>query len=114
MSFHLIDLENWARKDCKNNYRLYPTFTWIVTNTLNQHTEFKMSFDSNNHLGYYDEISPCYSVLNDETKIMDSLCTPYHRDFKCFYNTMVTDLNASYPSNSSCCSRWVSLFTFLY
>lgn len=120
MSFHIIDFEKWERKDCfnhfmnvakstysltvnmditelmkflrKKEYSLYPAFTWIVSNTINNHMEFKMGYDSAGKLGYYDKVFPDYSVLNDKTKIMDSLCTPYHDNFELFYKEMVTDM----------------------
>ncbi|MBP3889085.1 MAG: chloramphenicol acetyltransferase CAT [Cellulosilyticum sp.] len=121
MNFTLIDMENWERKECFNhfmtvakstysltvnmditylmtfikqhNLRLYPTFTWIITRALNQHVEFKTCYDLNHQLGYYDEISPCYSILDDQTKIMDSMTTPYDQNFKNFYIQMTTDLD---------------------
>lgn len=120
MKFNVIDLDKWERKECFNhfmtvakstytltvnvdvtklikeiklkNYRLYPVFTWIVTKVLNNHTEFKMSYNSEGKLGYYDEICPDYSVLNDKTKIMDTLCTEYNSNFNLFYKNMVNDL----------------------
>ncbi|MEM1485141.1 CatA-like O-acetyltransferase [Oscillospiraceae bacterium PP1C4] len=137
MSFHLIDLENWERKDCfnhfmniakstysltvniditklidfikKNNYRLYPTFTWIVSKAVNNHMEFRMGFDSDRNLGYYDTIFPDYSVLNDKTKIMDSLCTAYEEEFVSFYNCMVSDME-NYKSSGAHTQRHSNFF----
>ncbi|MEG1003291.1 MAG: CatA-like O-acetyltransferase [Clostridium sp.] len=122
MVFNKINFENWERKECfnhfssiakstysltvnmditklidfikKNNYRLYPTFTWIVSRSINNYKEFKMGYDDNRNIGYYDTVNPDYSVLNDRTKIMDTLCTKYNSEFKIFYNNMVDDLNA--------------------
>lgn len=121
MAFNLIDIETWERKDCYNHfmtiakcsycltvnvdvtifvkyitdnmYRLYPAFTWIVARAINNHVEFKMSVDRSGNLGFFDEISPDYSVLNNKTKIVDSLCTPYAAKFSQFYKNMTTDLD---------------------
>ncbi|MBN1045716.1 MULTISPECIES: chloramphenicol acetyltransferase [unclassified Clostridium] len=121
MNFKLIDIENWERKECFNHfmniakstysltvnidiskllsltkekgYRFYPTFTWIVSRAINRHKEFKMGFDQSGNLGYFEEISPDYSVLNEKTKIMNSLCTSYNDNFKWFYEEMVSDMN---------------------
>ncbi|MBE5960860.1 MAG: chloramphenicol acetyltransferase CAT [Lachnospiraceae bacterium] len=128
MKFTTIDLNEWERKDCflhfisvakctysltvnvditrlisfikENNYRLYPSFTWIITKALNNHQEFKMSFDQDNNLGYYDEISPYYSVLNGKTKNMDSLYTSYDSEFKQFYKNMTEDMERYETYNS--------------
>lgn len=121
MGFKGINLEEWERKECfehfmtiakssynltvnvdiskliefikEKNYRLYPTFTWIVSRAINNHLEFKMGYDNEKNLGYYDVVNPDYSVLNDKTKIMDTLCTEYNAEFSKFYKEMVKDLN---------------------
>ncbi|WP_297639204.1 CatA-like O-acetyltransferase [uncultured Clostridium sp.] len=77
----------------KNDYRVYPTFTWIVSRAINNHIEFRMGYDKENNLGYYDVVHPDYSVLNDKTKIMDTLCTEYNNEFSTFYKAMVNDLD---------------------
>ncbi len=120
MKFNIINMDNWDRKECfehyynnakctysltvdmditnlykyikKHNLRLYPTFTWIVTKALNNHEEFKMAFNAEGKLGYFDFISPCYSVLNEKTKVMSDLFTEYTDDFNEFYKAMVNDL----------------------
>ncbi|MBM7834922.1 chloramphenicol acetyltransferase [Clostridium sardiniense] len=120
MNLNIIDIEKWERRKCfehyfnnakctysitvnieitnlyryikNNNLKLYPAFTWITTKCLNNHKEFKMAINDEGKLGYYDKISPCYSVLNDKTKIMDELFTLYSSDFKKFYSNMLYDI----------------------
>ncbi|MGG7096971.1 CatA-like O-acetyltransferase [Clostridium sardiniense] len=120
MNLNIIDMEKWERRKCfehyfnnakctysitvnieitnlykyikNNNLKLYPVFTWIATKCLNNHKEFKMAINDDGKLGYYDEISPCYSVLNDKTKIMDELFTLYSSNFKEFYSNMLYDM----------------------
>ena len=149
-NFKIIDMENWARKDCfnhfmniakstysltvnvdisnlmkfikKNNYRLYPVFTWIISRAINNTKEFKMGFNKEGQVGYFNEISPDYSVIDDKTKIMDSLCTPYNTSFKVFYKNMVEDLNnykeKGIKPNNKCdfflvsCIPWMSYTSF--
>lgn len=128
MSFNIIDIENWPRKECfehfmnnagcsysitvnmditnlykflkKNNLRMYPAFTWIITKAINEIDEFKMGYDESGKLGYYDKINPCYSVLNSETKVMSDLCTKYNKKFIEFYYDMVKSLD-SYKNDKS-------------
>lgn len=120
MKFNIIDFDKWDRRDCFNhfisiaqstysitvnidisklleftkinNYKFYPVFTWIVTKAINNHIEFKMSYDEDGRLGYYDYIFPDYAVIDDKTKIMDSLSTPFNNDFKEYYNNMICDM----------------------
>ena len=121
MKFTVIDKAKWDRKECfehfinnasctysitvnvditnlikfmkENSLRIYPVFTWIASRCLNNHNEFKMGYDQNGNVGYFDYISPSYSVLNDKTKVMADLCTEYNDDFKKFYDDMVYSLD---------------------
>ena len=48
----------------------------------------------------FDEIGPSYSVLNDKTKVMSDLYTPFNNGFSSFYDNMVNALN-SYKEDSN-------------
>lgn len=137
MKFNIIDVENWERKECFEHYfnnakctysltvniditnlikyvkekklRLYPVFTWIVSKALNNHKEFKMALNEKGEIGYFDEISPCYSVLNDKTKVMNDLLTEYNDDFNEFYEAMVNDLDM-YKKDTSYRTNFVNNF----
>lgn len=102
MNFNIIDMNQWERAECykhfstiakstysitvdvditelfhytrEHNLRLFPTFTWVVTTAINKQEEFRMGFDEEGNLGIWDEIYPDYSVLDEKTKIMNSLC----------------------------------------
>lgn len=127
MNFNFIDMETWDRKECfthfmtiakstysitvniditdlkkyteERHYRLYPTMTWIVAKAVNNHREFRMAVNEKGQLGYYDVIYPDYSVLNDKTKIMDSLCTPFTENFERFHANMVSDMKNYHERN---------------
>lgn len=132
MGFNLINMDTWNRKECfehfynnakctysitvniditnlhiyikENGLRLYPVFTWIVSKAINNHQEFKMSFDQEGRIGYFDEIGPNYSVLNDDTKIMSSLYTPFYSSFAEFYDGMVNEME-SYKKDKNYVSK---------
>ena len=150
MAFRQIDMDNWERKGAfehfttiakssysltvnvditkflsyirKNDYRLYPAFTWVVSKALNNHTEFKMGFDENSNLGYYDTIYPGYAVLNNKIKQVNNLCTEYKDDFKIFYRNMVFDMDSNKETGISpkwhqntfivSCLPWLSYSSF--
>ncbi|NRT72978.1 CatA-like O-acetyltransferase [Clostridium beijerinckii] len=121
MGFNVINMNTWARKECFNHFfnnakctcsitvniditnlynyiktnelRFYPTFTWVVSKVINSYGEFKMAFDEEGKLGFFDEIGPSYSVLNDETKVMSDLYTSFNNKFLSFYGDMENALN---------------------
>lgn len=122
MGFNLINMDTWARTDCFNHFlnnakctysitvniditnlynyirtsklRFYPTFTWVVSKAINKYQEFKMAFDNEGRVGFFDEIGPSFSVLNDKTKIMSDLYTSFDNAFANFYENMVNALNS--------------------
>ena len=118
--FHPISLETWSRRavfenflalDCsysltvplsvgpllrflrEHKLRLYPALTWAVTTAVNRHREFRMVYDTQGQLGYYDQVHPEYTVLDPVTHNMDSLNTAYNTSFPVFYQAMTKDLD---------------------
>ena len=122
MGFNIINMNTWDRKECFNHFfnnakctysitvniditnlynyiktnklRFYPTFTWVVSKAINNYQEFKMAFDEEGRLGFFDEIGPSYSVLNDKTKVMSDLYTSFNNVFLNFYDDMANALNS--------------------
>ena len=121
MGFNVIDLNTWDRKERFNHFfnnakctysitvniditnlynytktnklRFYPTFTWVVSKVINNYKEFKMAFDEKGRLGFFDEIGPSYSVLNNKTKVTSDLYTSFNSVFANFYMDMENNLN---------------------
>jgi chloramphenicol O-acetyltransferase type A len=52
-----------------------------------------MAVDKEGRLGFFDEIGPSYSVLNDKTKVMSDLYTSFNNVFLKFYKEMENALN---------------------
>ena len=137
MEFNIIDMNTWDRKDCFNHFfnkakctysitvniditnlhnyirtnklRFYPTFTWVVSKAINNYQEFKMAFDKEDRLGFFDEIGPSYSVLNDKTKVMSDLYTSFNNNFFNFYEDMANALN-SYKKDTNFTTQFQNNF----
>ena len=137
MRFNIINMNTWDRKECfdhffnnanctysitvniditnlynyikTNKLRLYPTFTWVVSRAINNYQEFKMAFDEEGRLGFFDEIGPSYSVLNDKTKVMSDLYTSFNNVFANFYNDMENALN-SYKQDTNFTTKFQKNF----
>lgn len=106
VNIDITDMYNFIKE---NGFRFYPTFTWIVSKALNNHQEFKMGFDQEGRLGFFDVIGPSYSVLNDKTKVMSDLYTPYSNNFLEFYERMSNDLD-SYKEDTNYTTEFQSNF----
>lgn len=116
MSFEVLNIDKWDRKETFNHFmsvancsysitvnidittlheyikkeklRFYPTFTWIVTRAVNSQKEFRMGYNEEGLLGYFNKINPSYSVLSKTTNIMSDLSTDYNENFVDYYNEM--------------------------
>lgn len=121
MSFHLVDLNTWERKPyydyymnlipchfsiCSNldvtslltevkkrGLKFYPTFLYVVSRAVNQQSnDFRMVYDSQGNLGYWDEICPSYTLLHKDDNSFSELWTDYSEDFATFYTAAFADL----------------------
>ena len=118
--FHIIDPSTWERKvyfdyyysKIKSKYnlnanldithllaaqkarglRFFPMMLYVIMKAVNQNKEFRMAFDSEGRLGYWDEVVPCYTLFHPETNTFTDIWSEWHDDFDAFYRTVVEDM----------------------
>ena len=105
MAFHLIDLENWERREyyehfigevvCSfsatvnlditklKNERLYPRMIWLLTRTVNEMPEFRTTLKPEGP-GVYDSMHPMYTVFNKENRNFSGIWSYYSDDYQEF------------------------------
>ncbi|MVO99955.1 type A chloramphenicol O-acetyltransferase [Paenibacillus lutrae] len=81
----LIELKN-------KGIKLYPALIHMITTVVNRHSEFRKCFDSEGRLGYWDSVSPSFTIFHDEDKTFSSIWTPYDEDFNEFYSRYLDDM----------------------
>lgn len=114
MKFHRIDRDSWSRKPYFDHYlnrvrctysltadiditdlqtvlksagmKLYPALIHMIAKVVNRHQEFRTSFDSEGNLGYWDQMSPSFTIFHEEDKTFSSIWTPFSEEFTGFYN----------------------------
>jgi len=116
MNFKIIDKETWSRKEYFQHYfseipctysmttklditklknsnnKLYPTMLYLITKVVNNHKEFRTSFDMSGQLGIFDEMVPCYTVFNKETETFSNIWTEYCEDYDVFCKSYEKDI----------------------
>ncbi|GAK09165.1 type A chloramphenicol O-acetyltransferase [Geomicrobium sp. JCM 19038] len=102
MTFNPITLENWERKEYFNHYlnqqttfsmttdieissfkaaikrkgyKFYPTFIYMVTEVINANESFRISFNEEGKLGYWEKLIPLYTVFDDQKQSFSNLWT---------------------------------------
>lgn len=128
MSFQLMDLEKWNRKEHYNHYltqipcrfgitvnlditellqkgkarnmKLYPMMIHGIATVVNAHEEFRMAADQEGRLGFYDRLNPSYTIFHKETETFSSIWTAYDESLSVFYQHYLEDI-ACYGSNTA-------------
>ena len=113
MAFHLIDIENWNRKEFYEHFinevvcsysitvnlditglgdaRLYPAMIWLLTKTVNEMPEFRTSLTKDG-LGIYDSMHPMYTVFNKENKNFSGIWSYYSENYMEFLKNYDEDV----------------------
>lgn len=120
MNFIPIDIENWSRKSYFEHYlrkvrctysmtanieitgllselkrkgiKLYPALIHMITTVVNCHSEFRTCFDFEGRLGYWDSMSPSFTIFHDDDKTFSSIWTLYGEEFDSFYSRYLDDM----------------------
>ena len=113
MNFNPIDMDHWDRKPYFEHYfnrvrctysmttdiditllrtelkrrsiKLYPALIYMITTVVNRHREFRTCFDSEGRLGFWDRMSPSFTIFHEENKTFSSIWSPYSQEFITFY-----------------------------
>ncbi|MGG2933002.1 type A chloramphenicol O-acetyltransferase [Bacillus pacificus] len=119
MKFHVIDREKWNREQYFEHYlklkctfsmtvhvditrllkelhqkgiKFYPVFIYLISKVVNNHKEFRTSFNEEGALGYWEEMIPSYTIFHKDDKSFSSIWTDYSSDFHIFYRNYEEDM----------------------
>lgn len=119
-NFKRIDLNTWPRKPYFDNFythtpctyslttniditeilhykqeqhcKLYPLLIYILTKAVNQHPEFRTTFNHNQELGIWDYLIPSYTIFHKDTETFSSIYTTYTESLSEFIKNYNQDL----------------------
>lgn len=89
-----IDITVLLARLKKQNYKLYPALLFMVTKVINQHSEFRTTFNLEGILGTWDEMHPAFTVFNQETKLFSERWLENHDKFSLFHQNYLADQKA--------------------
>ncbi|MQS76275.1 CatA-like O-acetyltransferase [Companilactobacillus halodurans] len=115
MEFTKIDLDTWTRTEVfnhfidqkttysmthnvpidralkfvkENHYNFYPLFIFSVLKVVNSNYLYRMAFNDQGELGYWDSLVPFYSIFDNKTELFSNIDTEntytfaeFHRDY---------------------------------
>lgn len=88
-----IDITNFLIQIKDKNIKVFPALLYAIAHTVNKHNEFRMDFDEQNNIGYYDVSNPCFTVFHNETETFTNVWTEYSSDFNKFFQNYTEDMS---------------------
>lgn len=74
------------------NKKSYPALIYMITTTVNQFPEFRISTNADGKLGYWGELIPSYTIFNKDLETFSSIWTMFNTSFSKFYNECSKDI----------------------
>ena len=90
---HHIDITEFLKVIRSRGLKFYPSFLYVIIHQVNQHEEFRMSFDEHGNLGYWNYVVPSYTIFHKDDCTFSDLWSNYNPNFKVFYETVLVDMN---------------------
>lgn len=87
-----IEITHLVRKQKERGLKFFPAMLYAIIKAVNRHKEFRMGFNEQGELGYWDEVVPCYTLFHKENETFTDIWSEYNDDFEVFYETVVRDM----------------------
>ena len=72
-----IDVTNLIKFSKSHDLKFYPAMIWVVSKVVNEHDEFKYSWDNKGNLIKWDYISPSYTEFHKEDENFTKTVTDF-------------------------------------
>ena len=86
-----IDVQNLKLYSKKTGIPFYPLMLWVVSKVINNHDEFKYSWDNEGNLIRWDYVSPSYTDFHSDDENFTKMVTEYSDDLTEFYGRVMAD-----------------------
>lgn len=86
-----IDITNLLTELKQRQLKFHPTIVYLVALLFNQHQEFRMGYDKDKRVGYWDVIHPCHLIFHQDDETFSNLWTEYTDNFAVFYQRFLQD-----------------------
>lgn len=115
MSFRVVDMDKWDRKEYFEQYfttvpctysmccnldvtkiknkqiNFYAAMLYFITYTVNKFEQFRTAINDKGQVGIYDEMSPCYTIFHKDTNTFSNLWTQYTDKLSDFVSNYMQD-----------------------
>lgn len=86
-----IDVANLKLYSKKTGIPFYPLMLWVVSKVINDHDEFKYSWDNEGNLIRWDYVSPSHTDFHSDDENFTKMVTEYSDNLTEFYGRVMAD-----------------------
>ncbi len=86
-----IDVTNLIEFSKSHDLKFYPAMIWVVSKVVNEHDEFKYSWDNKGNLIKWDYISPSYAEFHKEDENFTKMVTDFSDSIFEFHERFMLD-----------------------
>lgn len=83
----------------ERHYKLYPALIFMTTKVVNNHIEFRTTFNSENKIGYWSKMLPSYTIFDSASKEFYVRWLEECGSFKEFHKLYLEKQEDSYEKN---------------
>lgn len=87
-----IDITALLEKIRRKGIKLYPTFIYMITKVVNAHVEFRTCFNEKDEVGYWDRMTPSFTIFHRDDQTFSSIWTEFTDEFHIFYDNYQKDM----------------------
>ena len=87
-----MDITDVLKRVKEKEIKFYPAMIYAVIRGVNENREFRISYDKDGNLGYWNICHPSYTIFHDDDKTFSDIWSEYDENFEKFYKNIVEDI----------------------
>lgn len=89
---HVLDVSKLCAECQSNRIKFYPAMIVLISEIINQMPEFRMTLDGENQLGFWNFVSPSYTIFHEDDKTFSSINTAWEDSKNNLYHNLIADM----------------------
>ncbi len=84
--------------------KFFPLFLYAIMKAVNSNREFRMAYDADGALGWWNFVVPSYTIFHEDNKTFSDIWSDYHENRIMFYTAILADM-ARFRDVKGVCAR---------
>lgn len=92
-----LDVTSLYRWHKATKKRFFPALLWSVMKAINGNSQFRLVYDEDGQLGYWEFLHPSYTIFRQDDHTFSDTWSLWNADFRIFYEEVCRDIEAALP-----------------